>query len=608
MYLTIRKLVLMAPIALLLLLSLFLGVAWYTDAYAVRLLEKSEVARVSAQPILNLMGLSIGGGNYASVQDEAALNLYRAAPRLRFFLATGLTDNSKSDFGVAFDASTGTVQRTVWNEAHVKDVEEKAAKASAMLKQLPEGDARRARVQSVHDQAATELDAMRRSGSAVRDLMARYTRPDPHLLRHESYLDRRNWLLHVIVPTDNANGGSVWLVFDALDLQTVWIEVLQRIAPAACGGLAFAVLVSLWVAGRITGPLNALTDAITALASKDYSVVVPGEGRRDEFGAIAAAVGVFKDGMVQADRLAAEQEADHIRQMRKNERMDQRTAVFGNAVAISMDALENAACSMRGAADTMSDAAAQTGNLAAHTAHGAEQSGQELGSVTVALEELAMSVREIAHQATESASASRAAAARGRETDASVSRLSKVADEITSIVQLITDIAGKTKMLALNATIEAAHAGEAGKGFAIVAIEVKQLATLTAKATSEISEKVALVRSSTGHAMQTVRDAAMMINNVECTANAIAAAVEQQSVATQEIARSVQEVVNRTNETNGAMQRVSGVAARSSEVGETVLQSAAGVQDTAGVLRAEVQDFLEAMMALRDGDEDRAAA
>src|SRR6185312_15692244 len=116
----------------------------------------------------------------------------------------------------------------------------------------------------------------------------------------------------------------------------------------------------------------------------------------------------------------------------------------------------------------------------------------------------------------------------------------KAATRIGDVVELINTIAGQTNLLALNATIEAARAGEAGRGFAVVASEVKALAEQTAKATGEISQQIAGIQNATHESVGAIKEIGDTIGKMSEIASTIAAAVEEQGAATQEISRNVQ--------------------------------------------------------------------
>ena len=178
----------------------------------------------------------------------------------------------------------------------------------------------------------------------------------------------------------------------------------------------------------------------------------------------------------------------------------------------------------------------------------------------VATEELSASVDEIGKRVRESNRIAEAAVLQAEQTDGRIGKLSRAAQQIGDVVKLITAIAEQTNLLALNATIEAARAGEAGRGFAVVASEVKSLASQTARATDEISSHISGMQGATQESVAAIKEIGGTIGQISEIASSIATAVEQQGSATQEIARSVQSVAQGTR--RGSRQHHAGQSRR----------------------------------------------
>ena len=138
--------------------------------------------------------------------------------------------------------------------------------------------------------------------------------------------------------------------------------------------------------------------------------------------------------------------------------------------------------------------------------------------------------------------------------------------KIGDVVDLINDIAGQTNLLALNATIEAARAGDAGKVFAVVASEVKNLATQTGKAREEIGGQIASIQGATNEAVTVIENIASTIGKINEISGSIAATVEQQGASTVEISRNAQEAANGTEEVNN---NISGVSEATTATGKS---------------------------------------
>jgi methyl-accepting chemotaxis protein len=368
--------------------------------------------------------------------------------------------------------------------------------------------------------------------------------------------------------------------------------------------LVICVLLTVLAARAIARPVVLLTTTMGALADGMLDRTVPAMERRDEIGAMARAVDVFRANELRARLLAQEHDAEHAGRDRRQAAMDQQLQDFGGSVSGVLANLGTAAEQMRAASTDMMDAAHRTRGHAIQTAEGAAASSENLAAVAAGVEQMSASVDEISRQVAHASAAARIAVERSSATDRKVGALAAAAEQIGNVVQLIATIAGRTNLLALNATIEAARAGAAGKGFAVVATEVKALAAQTAKATEEIGAQIVAIRAATGEAVGAVHQVGAAIGDVDAVATAIAAAVEQQAAATREIVSRVNKVAQANGEVSRAMADVSGVAEAADSAAGKVLEAAHQIGGTSDALRQEVNEFL-AVMARHDEAERR---
>jgi methyl-accepting chemotaxis protein len=395
----------------------------------------------------------------------------------------------------------------------------------------------------------------------------------------------------------NASIESTNKASDELTADT-WSTVYLTLGIVAAGlllGTGAAVFVA---RAGISNPVARINATMQALAGGDKTVEIPGTDRGDELGAMAKTVQVFKDNMIEADRLRDEQEESKRRtEAERRQAMLDLANRFESSVGGVVSGVNAAATELQATAQTMSASAEQTSRQSSVVAAASEETTRNVQTVASATEELSASIGEITGQVSESTRIVAEAVTQAQETNAKVQGLSDAAQKIGDVVRLINDIAGQTNLLALNATIEAARAGEAGKGFAVVASEVKTLATQTGKATEEIAAQVRSIQEATSSSAQAIAQIAQTINRVSEISTAIASAVEEQGAATQEISRNVQQAAQGTQEVSLNIGGVSQAAGQSGAAAKQVLESADELAGNGVKLSNEVQEFLRTVRA-----------
>ena len=358
------------------------------------------------------------------------------------------------------------------------------------------------------------------------------------------------------------------------------------------GALALALGGMMTVSRRVIDPLHAIRDAMLKVAAGDLSVEAGYAERLDEIGALAGALGVFKQHAIEKARIELQERDRNLGTAARQQAIEAHIALFEDQIRHALNALDTASDQMRAASDDMAQVSTQTNTRVHMAAKAAGEASTNVRSVASASEELSASINDISRQVTHAANIAGRAVDKARQTDDTVQGLSKTASRIGEVVGLINDIASQTNLLALNATIEAARAGEAGKGFAVVASEVKSLASQTANATEEISEQIAAVQKVAMEAIEAIKGIGGIISEVNEVASAIAAAVEQQGAATLEITRSTQQAAQGTKAVSDNIEGVS-VGADAAGAAALNVKSAAGVLGSqAQRLRGQVDEFL----------------
>lgn len=391
---------------------------------------------------------------------------------------------------------------------------------------------------------------------------------------HDSLLASRD-----VAHSTSATVGNIFMVLVPLFLIAVIVQgliALRKVGPP------------------ISGAIRHLTEATQQLVDGDTTIAVPETGRPDEIGDLARSLEVFRDKSIEMERMRQEREGvsnQHAEMLRRLADQFERTVgdVVGGVAAASSQ-LQTTASSMAAAAE---QSAVQTNDVS--TALGEASSG--VTAAAAASDEFAMSIGEISRQASNSAELARVAAEEATKTDATISALADSAQQVGQIVELISSIAQRTNLLALNASIEAARGGEAGRGFAVVASEVKDLAAQTSKATDEIAQQIRAIQETTHASVTALRSIGKQVGKLETTSISIAAAVDQQSVAGQDLARSIDLAARSTDEVSSNIAHVRETSLATGAAASQVLNSSTELEQQAAVLTSQVRDFLNHVRA-----------
>jgi methyl-accepting chemotaxis protein len=342
--------------------------------------------------------------------------------------------------------------------------------------------------------------------------------------------------------------------------------------------------------------LGELAGAMDTMRDGQYQVAIPHTERPDEIGVMARAVDGFRANFVRFAQQDSEQKNAEAAAERKSV-LAKLAGDFDTVIGNIVGAVSSSSGELTSTATTLTRTAETTQQLSSTVATASGQASTNVQSVASSTEEMSTSIAEIGRQVQESSAIAREAVGQALKTDERIIKLAQAATRIGDVTQLITSIAEQTNLLALNATIEAARAGEAGKGFAVVAQEVKQLASQTAKATSEISTQIAEMQAATQDSVAAIKEIGVTIGRISEIATTIAAAVEQQGAATHEITRNIQQAAVGTAEMATSISAVSEGAAKTGTASADVLAAAHSLSGQSGRLKAEVEKFLATVRA-----------
>ncbi|NQX93715.1 MAG: methyl-accepting chemotaxis protein [Erythrobacter sp.] len=350
-----------------------------------------------------------------------------------------------------------------------------------------------------------------------------------------------------------------------------------------------------------------MTAEMRKLASGDSDVALSGKHRRDELGDMARAMSIFHRAGKRLEKLARERAAKAKAELEEQSRLQvQQEQVRLEREQVLRDVADQFERTVGEVVSGVAEASTQLQTTSEMMAQTAEESSRRAGEVSASMsdansgataaaaasDEFAMSIGEISRQAASSAELARKATVSAEEADTTISALSDSAEMVGQVVELIQTIAQRTNLLALNASIEAARGGEAGRGFAVVASEVKELAMQTSRATEQVAQQIRDMQDTTGASVSALRSIASQIQELETTAVSIASAVDQQSVAGQDLARSIDMAARGTEDVTGHIADVRDLSLSTGSAASQVLSSATNLEEQAVVLRSQVDEFL----------------
>lgn len=343
--------------------------------------------------------------------------------------------------------------------------------------------------------------------------------------------------------------------------------------------------------------LRGVTSAMLQLADGDLEATFPEVKGGDEVADIVSAATIFRDNMNKAKNLADREAEEAQSRLRRTELIEKTTREFDTNISELLKVMATASGDMQSTAASMSNIARTSTDRTTAMVRAVETTSVNVENVASATEELASSISEIKRQVGQSSTITDRAVQEAGRTDGQVRGLSEAALRIGEVVKMISDIAEQTNLLALNATIEAARAGEAGRGFAVVASEVKQLASQTANATNEIGQQISAIQEETREAVEAIRSISATIKEVNYITGSVVAAVDQQNAATEEIARNVEQMAVAAQDVTSNMKELTYVANDTGSAATQVTTVSSDLSEKTKLVKSYVENFLSNVKA-----------
>ncbi|MFM2041953.1 MAG: hypothetical protein RLY86_529 [Pseudomonadota bacterium] len=442
-------------------------------------------------------------------------------------------------------------------------------------------------------------------GRAVGTTLAKGPVHDAVLGRGERYVGTATILEEPYIvaydPIRDGSGAIIGILFVGEKRSTFYAMVDAITGPVIWTSIG-TLLVMLVVAGvtarGLTRPLLRVGATLDRLARNETDVDIPHEDRRDEVGDLARTARVFRNGLVEMERMRAERAEAQSRSEVERRRIIEETAGTVEARLNRITAaIGQAVTALQGTAGRMTREARDSDSRGQSVASVTAQTGANVQTVAAAAAELSASADEIGRQVATATTVVAKATAETERTVETVNNLAGSAQRIGEVVNLISTIAAQTNLLALNATIEAARAGEAGKGFAVVAGEVKALASQTARATDQISTQIHALQGDVEQAVAAIGRIGRTITAVEGSSSTIAAAVQEQAAAIAEVSRNTEEAARGTEQVSDDIQGIAACIGRTREGAESVEVETDRLAEQARALETEVACFVADLRA-----------
>ncbi|MFO1242936.1 MAG: methyl-accepting chemotaxis protein [Rickettsiales bacterium] len=384
-----------------------------------------------------------------------------------------------------------------------------------------------------------------------------------------------------------------------LEIRISFLKDKRFYILAGCGAaLLLAMTLFAFICSSLTGAIRRMTETMKSLAGGNMDVEVPSTQNTNEIGNMAKAVLVFKNNMIETERLKREQEERklHAEEERKATR-EKLASKFEQSVKGIVNMVASAATQLSQTAESLAHAINQSTTTVNSAASGASQTSSNVQSVAAAAEEMTSSIKEISNQVQNSNTVVFDSVKKAESADMQATSLSVATQKVKEVIGLISDIAGQINLLALNATIESARAGDAGKGFAVVASEVKNLASQTDKSVQEIDKVIQEMNNASEGIIVSLKDIKSSIEEISNVSSTIAAAVEEQSASANEIARNIASAAQGTEVISGNLSEVLSTSSHSEVSSQQVLEASKILSKQAEQLNAEVDQFLQTIRA-----------
>ncbi len=440
------------------------------------------------------------------------------------------------------------------------------------------------------------VDVVRRAGSGF----VPYQWPKPG---EDEPVDKISYVKGV-APWGWIVGSGVYADDTAAHVRDALLGLLKGVALATVVIVALALSIGRSIAGKISH----LARVMRELAEGRLQQEIPSVERRDEIGAMAKAVLVFRDNAIERGRLEGQVTLTEREKEQRIQDLEASLAAFRQAMGQVVTTVATNTAEMQRTAEALTAISSQTSQEADAATQASSQTSGHVTMMAASTDQLSGSIQEISRQVQGVAAIVRQGSETATASAGQARAMAEIGERIAAVIGSVQAIASQTNLLALNATIESARAGEAGRGFAVVAAEVKVLAGQTAQASEEIVARVGEIRATTRRVLDANEQLVGMMRDILTATTAVASAVEEQNAATRDIARSVQLAADGTEKLALNIAEVRSEARETERNAGAVLDAARTMRSQSSLIEEQVSTFVrvlqEGPLARRQGGSD----
>ena len=569
-----------------------LGTYFYLYSYGATIKSMQSLSKVSAQPVLNLMKPSVGGGNYANIQDGNAYNLYTSTPDLIFFSVNGQTDLGKTPYSAIYLASEEKLWRTAYSDGYEDKLFKKRNKVAAGIKKYANNPKRLKKLNLMMDKITKELAYYTEALTMQAEVNSTYKRPDADDLKDGFYLDKKNNLLHLVLPTGNDAGGEIWMVLDATILSDTIFDVAMKSALISIICLIVASAISLFFSKQVIAPIKRITATMSELTNGNYDLDIEDYERQDEIGEMARSLQIFQQTSVEKIRIEKAQEKEQKEKERRQKEIQNLVNIFEKDSTKAVNTVAETATSLSISSNELEELVQNIYEKIKLVTAASNNTSENVASVATTTQQMSSDIAELTQQVSSSRKLVNGAVEKTKQSNELAGKLGEASLSINKIIEVIQGIANQINMLALNATIEAARAGDAGRGFAVVAHEVKELASQVGQATDDITVDISNIQNVSQDVISALAAVQDDIEKVGDYTSNIAMTVEEQNSAARIITENINTASAGVSDIDNDVKDIGSSMEQAEKAMGGIDKTALALSSQSDTLRSDISGFL----------------